>query len=240
VLLLHAEVTRRRGLADRVAELSVEVEEGELALARDGLDERLHQHGSMREPIACSAQDFDVVTAHAEGVVRVRTHRRLDHELCGRERFEGGSDLPGNEVLGNPRRHDGDALRTEIEEVALVEVPAHDLEWVEEFRLRIDPREGVQELVRMLLIVPGRSDHHGIVARPVDALLPPGNRLHRDAERGERLVRQRVVHEEAFETRSCEVRHFLHAEPFCASSLRSGKNSSTGTPNPCALRSAST
>src|SRR5690606_11059738 len=105
----------------------------ELAFIDDGPHERLNQpfvdgRGLARRPVL--AQDLTVVTTQANGVAGTGADNGLDDELLAPEVVEERRQLLRADARAPRGRRHRHTLRLEVAEVALVKVPAHELDRV--------------------------------------------------------------------------------------------------------------
>ena len=194
VLRLRAEVPRGGALAHGVAELATEEDQRGLALRLNLGHERLYQDlaATARLPQIALAL-FGSSGGEPEGMPRQHRDRRLDHRLPGPELPEQLGHRAGVALLEQNRRRKPGAPRLEVQEVALVEVPA-------------DLRDGVAarnlpggQLVQpakkralIFVVVPARAEDEAGAVRGQRVQLP-AQRGHAKAETLQRQPQRAVV-----------------------------------------------
>ena len=171
-----------RPLADRVRVEAVEVDERGLPVVIHRVQIRLHHHGltgrQQRHDVLVGA--LGVLGGVSSGIMRAGGHARLD------DKFVVGLGPPGL-ARSDERRLDG--VR-QLEEIALIGVPAQDVRRIENPRDAAGP---LQKRLALERVVPGRADDDEVVAGPVDALVIPHGRRGVDAELTECLGERGLV-----------------------------------------------
>lgn len=184
-VVLDPVVTSCRALQDGVAELAVEVDQRPLALGLDLREERLHQIGLVRQFVDRPAELLRSGRT-ADRVPGGRADGRLDHDLLA---VQPTDDLAQAGARGDLRRHDRDALLTELEQVLLVGVPADQVGVVEHrYAGLVELAEPFGELQEPDVVVPDRAEQHRVVRGPVDRRVGPdfGDRVEARSTEGGR------------------------------------------------------
>lgn len=133
----------------------------------------LHQHGFAPgvQPVDVGAKRDVLSRPVGRDLATARADGRFDHRLRSGE----GRDLTGLDEHGGNGR---DAGVGQLREVVLVEVPADDIDRVDQLGHRVDLVEPAEELREPLRVVPRRADGDPVIGRPVHARVVPVD--HRD------------------------------------------------------------
>jgi len=105
---------------------------------------------------------------------------------------ESGRRFPLLDYDGGDRRHAG---RIQIEQVALVAVPANHLDRVDHPGARLDPVQPGAKFIQSLEVIPGLPDHDGVEAVPVDFRVGPIHARNLDSSGGESFRQNSILFE---------------------------------------------
>ena len=171
---------------------AVDLDHRVLPLVVDGRQTRLHhRHPTVVEDRADECCGARIVARESTGQSTPRRHRGLHHEFRRIERAERVIDR--RRTIHVPSRHDRHAVRCEIDEIVLVDVPLEQLDGIPEGRRAAEPVEEPTEGRLLLHVVPRRAHHDEIVGEPVDGVVLPREVDEFDPRSGERSVDERAI-----------------------------------------------
>ena len=100
--------------------------------------------------------------------MRVQPDNRLEHDFVGADFLDQGRKLSWNEPLTPDRRHHWNAALGQLAQVSLANVPADEIERVEERCAgALNFGQHSEECVGIGDVIPGRADDNRVVSAPL-------------------------------------------------------------------------